>query len=255
MVFSRARKRAKGSSYSASYSDGSSAIDLQSDEYRSDTEDRPDVYSPIHEDKKPKPAAYFSMGSTCPHALDAVTFSDYDLFLDTPSSIRILGDEEPRKARSQTPLRRLVTFDNRLFSLAEDGCVYELHEEDFALGEWRWSRVDWLPEAVTSVSSTYDDKNLWVQTKTKGYLYNENHIAVEEEPMRGRVRVYGYTCADYLTLDCESGTVAYGDIRVAHVQHALLDSHNRLYVLLEKDSSRYSSICFLRWTPTYMHAR
>lgn len=256
VAFSRVRHRAaprSSSSYSSSY--GGSAIDLHSDEYRSDTEDRPDVYSPPHEETaRPRKETFFSMGNTCKKALDAVTFSDFDLFLDTPSTVRVSGDKT-RTVRTLIPLKRLVTFSDLLYALGEDGCMYELYDQDFEQSEWRWARVDWLPDGVTFVCGTYDDKNLWVQTKSKGFLYNENHIAIEEEAMRvHQQRVYGYTCADYVTMDHDKGVAVYGDHRVSHVRQALLDSHNRLYVLLEKDAARYSRICFLHWTPTYIQA-
>lgn len=248
----RVRKRAKGASYSASYS-GGSAIDLYSDEYRSDTEERPDVYSPQHTEteKRSRGEAYFTMGNTCQRALDVVTFSDFDLYLESPTSVKVVGDSA-RQVRFAVALKQLATFSDQLYALGVDGCMYELRDEDFERGEWRWTRSDWLPDAVVWVSSSYDDKNLWVQTKNKGYLYNENHIAVEEESMRGKRRVYGYTYADYAVVDDDAGCVRYGDLKVAKARDGLLDSHNRLHVLMEKDAGSYSRICFVRWTPTYV---
>lgn len=223
----------------------SGPIDVQSSEYDSDSDDEVEVSSPTVQ--KYSGPQFFTMGTSCKHVLDAVTFSSWNLWLETSSTIRVQDGSKNRKITLSESIKQLCTFADNLYGLSTSGMLYKI--DSGKTNEWKCTKVSWAPEDIIFISSTYDDENMWIQSNNTGYLFESSFRLLEEVTIRGKYRIYGMDKNHYAVYDYVNKVSSYEDSRVSNTKYCLLDSHNRLYVIRD---DKHSKIVLIQWNAMYV---
>lgn len=190
--------------------------------------------------------------------LDACSYSDSTLYLKKDgvivretSSTRITVTSTYNGSVAR--ITRLESFSGYLYSVI-NGKLCQLNNQTYLSNTWSWVSVAGCPLDVTHTSHTLDDKHLWIQSASVGYLYDSELNVVSEYKASGKKRTYGADAGRYIDIDEARG---FGYImpdkkKVTDVYKATLTYHGEIIALNKKDMSLYRDVKLVNWEPYYI---
>lgn len=129
---------------------------------------------------------------------------------------------------------RLVVFRRNLYGLGRDAKLY-MAKIRVKKNRVMWCLYECCPEKLIHISVTYDQKYLWVQTRTQGFLLGKNGI--ESEVRTQALRNYGRDRETYLEIEhgCVRASIRMKnqDRRQDPVEDALLTYHNEIITTVQ----------------------
>jgi hypothetical protein len=150
--------------------------------------------------------------------------------LYTNDKIRLNRNGIIHTIRSNINMEKIVSFADNIYGLSTDGCLYEVTNSSVRTTEWNWDKCTWAPENIVHISASQDGEVIWIQTMTRGLLYNKNKQLVETSASHsGLLRIYGKDSNSYLTYNSLSGEGQLNNGRkVSNCQRAVLLPNNQV---------------------------
>lgn len=103
---------------------------------------------------------------------------------------------------SKTPAIRIIAFNGDLYILNTSGTLMARDPDCYNRRCWYWYAVQGMPTDIKWITTTLNQRNLWIQTVDEGFLYNCRRKVSEEITMPSTtIRVYGKKKSIYLEVD------------------------------------------------------
>jgi hypothetical protein len=133
-----------------------------------------------------------SAGSTC-NMLDIVELDRDEIILLTDN--RILYQD--KRYNTDKILTRLEVVGRTVYGISS-GHLVVLISKSLKSNTLVWDTVDSMPKGIIHTSSTRNGSHLWLQTKTKGFLYNTRREIVDKINCVNFIRNYGSNSDYYI---------------------------------------------------------
>lgn len=197
-----------------------------------------------------------------PHSpvIDVCSYSNATVFLledgNITCEVKNGNEVQRRKATCNVHLNRITSFSGYLYGVGDDHRLYTLPNSYFTTTNWIWSVVDWAPNNITHISSTYNSSHLWIQTNEKGILYNTPGTPTSEEIRYTTRRVYGRDVDHYIDIDPNKFTAVIqpGGALVNNVYDGALSYYDEVVAIHPSERHQYRRITIVNWNPYYIRA-
>ena len=115
--------------------------------------------------------------------------------------IEILPNKNIKAIGSNKHIDSIINFDKDVYATS-NGIAYILSsvEKDMA----NWYHVPWAPSNITHWSTTLDNKNIWIQDASKGFMYDKMGNVVRQETCKS-FRTYGESANTFVDIDKRKG--------------------------------------------------
>lgn len=225
-------------------------IDIHSDE-TTPVNRQKDVSTPYQEQN----GIFYCKSSATDGVIDAISYSTSTIFLQSDGTI-IVENNKRTKITNNVILKRIVNFNNQIFGLSEDGILYSCHDSDIQLKKWRWDKVRWssLPSTIRYINTPYNGRNLLVQDKTNGYIYNEGGGLVSMYNCSNEIRICGkdiFRYATYNELEKSARIYPTGEI-YKNILDLAFNYHGDVVTIPLDAQLKYKRISMVNWQPYFI---
>lgn len=200
--------------------------------------------------------------------LDICVYSGMILSLTTNGNIICEFGNRVHTITNNVKLIQIVVFEGYVHGLSTNGILYYVPSPDNKNEHWFWKKTQLKDLVLTHISTTHDERHLWVVTQTndrgdtkitKGLLYNsiyDNKLIREVNVMPDTRRIYGEDIHNYIELNTKTHTaVVYPSKQyLSGVYDAILAEENEVIILRKEELRTYSKIKFVNWIPYYIEA-
>lgn len=187
------------------------------------------------------------VGAPIPGVIDVCSFANSILLLHEDGSIT--KNNNPR-VHCNIKIQHMEVFAGYLYGLGS-GMLYRLVTETMKDKRWYWEPCSWSPVGLSHMSSTLDTKNLWLQNKNKGYLYDQGYNLVETIKFTGK-RIYGADPKHYIDISNHSAIVYPGKEEYGNVANAVMTYHGDVVILTTEQLKTYQNVRLVNWEPYYI---
>lgn len=206
--------------------------------------------------------------------IDVCSYSESIIYLLKDGTIlcEIKGESSGKriatknKVKNNISISRVINFSGYLHALDVSGNLYRLENDHYKTNEWIWELCDWCVRGIFHLSTTLDDKLLWVQVKEDdsdkvvGYIYGGNSgdkpSIQKTEPMKnGFIRVYGKDIKSYVEIDLKNKTCIVSTKKKEKLQgvyYAVLGYYDDPVILESSMIKKYREIRIVNWQPYYL---
>jgi len=187
------------------------------------------------------------------HAIiDGCTHSDHKWWLLANNTIVDEHHHRSRIIEQNIKCKRITSFRGYMYALAHDGSLYTIPNNAITENYWHWNNCNLMNKNIVHISTTYDGNNLWIQTKTKGFLYDrEMKICMNMLYENGK-RVYGQTREHYIDIRNNSARVNPSGKIYSDVLDAMLTCYNDILTIDTMDGKHYRGMVFVDWIVYYL---
>jgi hypothetical protein len=240
-------------------SEGSTDViqfDVMSNSTNDNIDDNSSVSTPCHEedDKIVCRREYIDINSSSP-VIDVCSFSNINVFVLEDGNCICEDDKGARyRVSNNIKINNLTIFGGYLHALDKNGNIYYLPNSKNKV--WNWTNVKFTSvKNIKVMTTTLDNKFIWVQDDNKGYLYETPNKLVETVdiiyPTR---RTYGKDEKHYIEIDSYTKTAVVhpSKEKLKNVYDAILTYHNNVITISVKDSAVFSRVILVDWKPYYI---
>lgn len=192
--------------------------------------------------------------------VDVAHYSSCLIYLLDSGDI-IKQDDRRHKFRifNNVHLTRLEVFSGYLHGVS-DGRLYRFDNNDFDKSSWRWYMCDWAIDSIVHTSVTTDLNYLWLQSSTRGYVYDRRFKPVldqiDADITPGIKRNYGANLRQYLNYDFAGCKITVHDqgriYSYDDVAMGTYDSYGKIVVINRADMTKYTDIRIINRLPYYI---
>lgn len=154
--------------------------------------------------------------------------------------------------------KMIISFNGYLYSLSFDDYLYFLNNDYIDKTDWKWDKViieNPKNNNISYISSTLDNKYLWIQNYDKGYLLDKNlKKKYETHISRGVIRKYGKDKDNYVEIntDKDIAIVYPNGKKKRNVLNCVIDYYNNLRCITQDNKHKYDDICIIDGNATYI---
>lgn len=191
--------------------------------------------------------------------LDACSYSNGTVFLLANGKVIFeylqKGKVQRKLISLNLKLSRIVTFTGYIYGLFNQK-LYYCENSDPDSGHWDFTPVYWsnLPTGIVHLGSTYDGKNLIVQTRDNGYVFNSRSEILAIYNAVDTIRIYGKDNFIYAELDTRRNTarVYPSGEKFTNVSDLAFDYHGKIVTVPTELRKDYHRIAMVNWKPMFI---
>jgi hypothetical protein len=165
-----------------------------------------------------------------PSAIDVTSYSDAILFLVKCGDIVRTSNGKTIHTKNNIVLSRIFPFAGYLHGLSH-GTLYELDMLTYATDKWTWVPCSWAVLGIHHLSATSDGNYLWLQTISRGLLYDKNRKVITELTMETK-RIYGHTNTIFMDINTKTDEALVNDdgkeYTVTDIHDGIIDYYGKV---------------------------
>ncbi len=156
--------------------------------------------------------------------------------------------------KSNLSLTRIIAFQGTLFAIS-GGKLFQQDPTSVGKKTIFWFEIENMPTGIVWITKTADDKYLWIQNATMGFLLNCKRKIVDQIKIDQKIqRIFGRTISTVADLDTQTHTLNLVNCnkKFVNIGSAIFNFNNEVIFVREKQSDVVTGIRLVLFQPYYL---